>query len=692
MATEEYRFTRYAVVDEQYPDVTLTADEYIRDGDDEWTLTPNIAWSREGQRRRIYVQFEKPPVDYRSIQGVYFYMTYSFTGNSAGTRLKYSFLSDPDSFDITRVTWNNQPTLSESIVGSLSLNPSQDLQRQNVLYGFSNKNGRDIITPGIFAIELPEGVSGSFRIASYYFNSYSPSQSQYLSQLSMNVGSSLTSYRIQAFESPTSGYINKFAANTFSWQFYPTNAFWSTKIPKQSSATFGYRTGTSGAWFNEVLEDEMSYTVPANTFTGTQAQWEVSALAEGSTQGTSIGPFTLSTAAAAMTAVPLSPNANIEDSRGDIIFVWTSSSADGGAQTAATIQYSEDASTWTTLATISGAATQTTIAGSRLPTGTVYWRVRGRNADNVYGPYSDPVSFICIGAPAAPIVSAQPVDFAVINWQADEQSAYRITIDGRTVVTAFGTTRTFSLDDPLPLGSHTVSVEVQNSFGLWSQPGSATFTVSSNTYEKPVITKRKFGADFEMSYSIESSSLPQKLYVYRDGVKIATLNRSQRTGTFSDRRVLGAHSYQIVQRMSDGRAVYSVEVNGTMKVRCPLISLLSGGEWLKLRFSEISQRAETFVKTKNVSLNHFTGAVFPVAETGPYEDESGTYDVSFDNIADAEAFESLYGKPVILKTKADNVLVGVLAGYQKSVYRFYVAYTFTIQRIHWRDYRDLSAN
>ena len=50
------------------------------------------------------------------------------------------------------------------------------------------------------------------------------------------------------------------------------------------------------------------------------------------------------------------------------------------------------------------------------------------------------------------------------------------------------------------------------------------------------------------------------------------------------------------------------------------------------------------------------------------------------------------GQVVILKTKAENVVIGVLSGYEKQVNRHYIAYTFTIQRIYWRDYLDLTTD
>ena len=368
-------------------------------------------------------------------------------------------------------------------------------------------------------------------------------------------------------------------------------------------------------------------------------------------------------------------------------------SADGQAQSGSELQYSTNGNSWTALGTVSGSGTSYVCPADTLPSGTLYWRVRASNIDGTAGTWSSAASFVSFGAPQAPTVAVVSGNFPLIRWQADVQEAYQVTVAGKTYGPVFGTEKSLQLKDPLSDGNYTAEVEVQNSFGLWSAKGTANFTVTQMGHAKPHITASKFGIDARIDYSISNVSTTNEVFIYRDGVKIASMPVEE-TGTFVDRYVLGNHSYQVIVRVSNYYAAYSPEqVSGTIKVcGAPRIAPFSGGEWMKLRLSETTRRTEGFTKQRQISLRHFTGAEYPVAEISPYTDASGSYDCAFENVEDANAFEALFGQVVILKTKANNVVIGVLSGYEKQVNRHYIAYTFTIQRIYWRDYLDFTTD
>ena len=500
--------------------------------------------------------------------------------------------------------------------------------------------------------------------------------------------------QVEVNNSPTSGYVNPRTATSFSWLFRSSGTYYPVSPYTQQSATFYWRVKNASTWNSVSAGTAQSKSISANTFpTAATIQWYVSATdTYGTTSNTPTYEF--STAAGAVTATPVSPANSVEDNSAAITFTWTVTSADGQAQSGSELQYSTNGNSWTALGTVSGSGTSYVCSANTLPSGTIYWRVRASNIDGTAGAWSSAVTFISFGAPATPSVTATAKNFATVNWQTDVQEAYRITVDGAVIGPIFGTERTYDLPEPLRTGTHTISVEVQNSFGLWSQPGTATVTVAEGIDYLTRIVSVKGKIDAVITYNIDPRyTAVSAIYLYRDGMRIASLPVILRNGqTYVDRFVLGRHSYQIVVRYTSGIGSFTDTVSADItSCGAPRIAPF-GGEWMKLRLSETTRRTEGFSRQRQVSLRHFTGAEYPVAEVSPYTDASGSYDCAFENVEDANAFEALFGQVVILKTKANNVVIGVLSGYEKQVNRHYIAYTFTIQRIYWRDYLDLTTD
>ena len=523
-----------------------------------------------------------------------------------------------------------------------------------------------------------------------------PSKTFYMSGVVLRVyydDSASATSQVTISNAPTSGYVNPRTATSFSWEFIPSGTYYPVSPYAQSSATLYWRVKNASTWNSVSAGTAKTKSISANTFpTASTIQWYVSATDTYGTTSTT-PTYEFSTAAGAVTATPVSPADSVEDNSAAITFTWNVTSADGQAQSGSELQYSTNGNSWTALGTVSGSGTSYVCPTNTLPSGTIYWRVRASNIDGTAGAWSSAVSFVSFGAPQTPTVTVVPGNFPLIRWQTDVQEAYRVTVAGKTYGPVFGTEKSFQLTDPLSAGDYTAEVEVQNSFGLWSAKGTAFFTVVNTVHARPHITASKFGVDARIDYTVSNISSTNDVFIFRDGVKIASVPVAE-TGTFVDRHVLGTHSYQVIVRINDYYAAYSQEqARGTLKVcGAPRIAPFSGGEWMKLRLSETTRRTEGFSRQRQISLRHFTGAEYPVAEVSPYTDASGSYDCAFENVEDANAFEALFGQVVILKTKANNVVIGVLSGYEKQVNRHYIAYTFTIQRIYWRDYLDLTTD
>lgn len=480
----------------------------------------------------------------------------------------------------------------------------------------------------------------------------------------------------------TSGYYSGNVARTFSWKFEKVGPYSCYGDWTQASAVFHWRNGTSGAW-NDIpaTGSTQSVTIPANTFPlSNTLQWYVSAVDNVGTASDS-PVYTISTADSLATASPIAPIGTVEDGSDDIVFTWQENNDTGTTPTGADLQYSQDGTTWTALAHVDGAATSYTVPGDSLPPGTVLWQVRAYNADGVAGNWSEAASFVSVTAPPAPTVAATAVPFSAVSWQATGQQAFRITVDSTVYGPYFGTFKTWTVPDFLAGGEHTITVEVQGVYGLWSQPGSASFTVQNQPGDA-VTLSGEFERDGVLSWVTASQTAD--FLIYRDGVQIGHTSAP----SFIDRIALGEHSYQVINRLPDGNYTASNIVTGTMLSCVAAIAPLTGGSWIELTLSENSNREESFVWTQAVSMRHFAGAEYPVAEQSPFADLSGSYDVSFADLPSAKAFEALRGQAVILKSRGGNVMIGILSTLSKRMTEFYIAFTFSLQRMHWRDFID----
>ena len=595
-------------------------------------------------------------------------------------------------FNENTVTWDTSPEYGSRFgTTALDSGSGEDVLKLSAATEVSGSVARTILRSKGVAIQAPSMIypAGSVQYVTAYLRGAASGKTPTL--VIVYDDTQKAAHVIAANNAPTSGYVNPRTATEFSWKYgLSSGQYCKASDFVQSSCEIKWRVAGASTYNTiSVSGNSRTATVPANTFpTNATIEWHLVGTRDDGYQATS-PTYSFSTAAALVTTTPISPVGSVEANDGPITFSWETSSADGFQPGTTALWWSDNGSTWHVLASVRG--NQYTAPANTFPAGTVYWRASTYNIDGNPGPWSADVSFISFGAPAAPSVTVQAGAFAVINWQAQEQEAYRVTVDGRVYGPFFGTAKRYELADPLSIGAHVATVEVQNSFGLWSQPGTVTFNVEGNAYSPPTITSARFREDATISWTAVSIASTGALYVYRDGVKIASLDYSSGSGTFKDRVVLGTHSYQLVQKIGLSAACSQI-VTGTCKSRTTRIAALAGGEWIELCLSENSQREEVFSRQRAVSLRHFSGADYPVAEIGPYQDGSGTYDVAFADEKSAAAFEVLIGKPVIVKSRGGNVVVGVLSGLEKRVKEFYFNYTFTIQRIYWRDYVDLTGN
>lgn len=481
-----------------------------------------------------------------------------------------------------------------------------------------------------------------------------------------------------------SGYVNPHVAQAFRWQHVPDGDYWCVAGWTTRSATLYWRQAGASTW-NSVAAAAGSSAVilPAETMSAGSVEWYVTATDDQGTTASS-DVYTINTQDGLHTATPITPDGSLENGDAAIRFVWSDSSDTGAAPGGADLAYSDDdGTTWTTFAQPRTSATQYDAPGDTLPSGAVSWRVRSINAEGTAGEWSSPLSFLCFASPDAPIVTADGKPLLTVTWQSAEQQAYEITVDGVKHGPYFGTSKSWQAPDYLADGSHSVSIRVQNEYGLWSDPGEITVTVV-NQPGAPITLSGLFNRDAELRWATENNT--GNYLIYRDDVRIGHAGST----FFTDRTCLGYHAWKVFAVLPDGYYTASNIVNGELSTGCPTIAALNGGGWIDLKLSSSSDRSMMWNHNQSVTMRQFAGREYPDVEVAPYRSTSVSFDVAWTySEADlAAAFANLVGRPVILKTSCEGVLVGILSAWQRENTQFFKAYTCTVQRINWRDYTD----
>lgn len=595
-----------------------------------------------------------------------------------------AFISGSD-FDPLTLTWSNKPgALNDSRLRSPSFTyPDTDILFSQVGDSLTNDQ------KSLFTSQVLQAKALGFYQAGYNpstftsFSIYKTLHDGTAPYIEVTYDDNVkVNSKIAENGCPTSGYFDPRNARKFAWTYEVDDDYYCAGAFTQQAATFYWRVSGASSWSSIAASGStQNVTVPANTFPiNSTIEWY---LAGTDTNGcVSTSPvYTISTAASLLSASPIAPVNSVEDGSKDLTFSW--SLEDNANTKGVWIGYTTtEGGTLTALADLptGGAVTSWTAAGGTFPAGTIYWGIRAYNMDGVLGP-TGAAQFLSVAAPAAPQgLSATPVPFTTISWQSAEQQAYRITIDGATAATGFGTAKSFPVAEPLADGIHVIGVSVQGLYGMWSEESTTSISIE-NSAEGSVTLTGVFDIDADLTWESTESNAAA-FYIYRDGDRIAST-----AGTsYTDRVALGAHSYTVLQKLEDGNYLQSEPIAGEMTVRSPMIGLLHEAGWLQLRLSENSDRTQGFTYSRKHSLRHIAGTAYPYLEISPYEDASGSYDCAFVDTIDAQTFEAMKGKPVIMKNRDGSVIVGLLASLQKTVREFYFSYSFTIQQIHWEGF------
>lgn len=486
---------------------------------------------------------------------------------------------------------------------------------------------------------------------------------------------------------PTSGYQDPRLAITFSWYYSSVLGEYT-----QQSAVLYWREAGDEEW-NEipVSGDIQTLTVPANTFpVASEIEWYLAGTDIGGTTSTT-EQYSFSTTASPAYAICISPVGQVEDGTKPITFTWIVRNDDGSLPLRTVLEWKYDTESqleWKTILDTVDTATELAVPGGTFHAGAVEWRVSAYNRDLIQGPVNT-ASFVCLMAPEAPAgLSATPVPRTTIRWQASGQEAYEVVIDGKTVAKEYGQgVYSYQKNEPLEDGEHTIAVRVQGLYGLWSNWSETSILVHNET-EDTITLSGVFGVDAQLVWSADTEDLNATMNVYRDGKWIAAVGNSL---TFTDRHVLGEHSYSVELWKSDGYYVRSNAVAGTMETSETVIAPTAGGDWILINLTETVERRGSFSWQVEHAARNVLGSPYPIIEVGKNIDLTGNYSCAFPDVASARAFEALRGEPVIIKSPSGDLLTGVLVSVSKQVNKFYFGYSFSLQQTSLEDFIENEA-
>lgn len=486
--------------------------------------------------------------------------------------------------------------------------------------------------------------------------------------------------KVTPTNSPTSGYVNPRNSVTFSWNYVDALG-----TVEAGASTLHWRVSGSENWTDvQAASGATSLTIPANTFqTASTIEWYLSGTdSSGYASQTSV--YSFSTAAGAVTAQAVSPSNTVQSNNQPITFNWTYSSPDGFAPSRYKFMWKlvTDAN-WTTLVDSTDVVNTYTFPAYTFPAGEIRWEVVPYNIDEVAGT-GQSVTFVCYGAPDAPVVYAENAPFTTVTWQASDQQSYRIKVDDVVYGPYFGTEKTFAIPDRLEDGEHTIGVSVVGTYGLWSEWGTSIINVQ-NVPGAEIVLGGTGGIDTFLSWTTAEAT--SDFLVFRDGVQIGHTEEI----TFVDRYAVGEHTYKVINRLPSGNYSESNEVVLESHADGTYISLLDGGEWLKIKYMLKDSSDQQYEESIETVYNHFAGSDYPSVSISRYRERRLSYSAVFLYVdeADHTAFKNMLRKPVVMKFENGNVIAGVIDSWT-VIHRkqYYTAYTFTLRQIEFEDYTD----
>lgn len=603
----------------------------------------------------------------------------TFTAGTSEVNYEIAARSADSPVDVAKLTYSNMPGTSG--IGHVSIDATGYVTIPVDTY--PSYSSRKIFDNGVafFATVAPKALSV-----------YTPSGSYAPALLITISDSELVSLEAPMWDSGWGGHtITRNAAEDITMGIYATPGSLCYDKLTQTGLSAIWRTGVGAEEHEIAMADGAAkkITIPANTFAGlTEVQIRPRIVTNGVLAYTPEEWCTVKLTDATPSAVPLSPNGDVIATDAAVVLKWRHVIPTGTTQTKADLQYSADGLTWADLATVVGAAETYTVQPGTFATGKNYWRVRTYNTDGIASEWSEAAQFVCIGAPSAPTIFTESESpRPSISWQASDQLAYQVEIDGvYTSGTYYGTDKQWTAPLYLADGTYTIRVRVQNEYALWSPWGAAAVQIV-NTPGSAIALDVSTDTAARLAWS--TTGAYDYFLIYRDGQLVAKTTEA----SYVDNMSIGAVSYQVRGCFaSSGNYGLSDEVSAVISVDCVTVSDLDTGAVLPLPYSDSAHRATSRQTMRSVQLVQLSGRRYPVAERSEAYSDSIDVACLFYRSEDCAALEALVGHMVNVKTPEGWMVSGCLSGLSsRADGGFFTTYTFTVTQTDMEEVIDIDA-
>lgn len=366
--------------------------------------------------------------------------------------------------------------------------------------------------------------------------------------------------------------------------------------------------------------------------------------------------YALTTTDDVMHATPFLPVNTYVDGSKEVFFDWKYSITTGTVPTKAEFQVSTtNGASWEDLGSVDGYYMLKADANT-IPSGSILWRVRAYNTDNIAGPWSDGVNIIVKSSPLTPsIISVSGTPILTVHWQASDQQAYQVTAGNYDSGAVFGTNKSFQIPEFLQDGITEVKVRVQNNLGLWSQWAAASTEVVNAP--GPAIELQHTAKSFGIWLKWETAGTYSSYIIYRDGEQIADAAQNQ----YIDYLCNGKHTYQI-RGISGEYYTLSNSVTEILKPSFSAIAEVGVFDWIPLKFKRGSKPTRNTSVKPSIMYSNYSGRSLPVAEISEFVSKIHNYEYTFkiDEIGLRDKVFGMCGKLVVYKDSSGDIAVGIL--------------------------------
>lgn len=372
----------------------------------------------------------------------------------------------------------------------------------------------------------------------------------------------------------------------------------------------------------------------------------------------------------------------------DIVFEWEHVIDTGTPQSKANLQYSHEDAVWVDLITISGNGQQVTIPADTLPVGNLRWKVRTYNVDEVAGEWSDPASFVGVGAPVAPSITGVTASSRpTISWQSFGQVGYQLRIlFGSTVIhdtgELAGIVKTHTLPFYLENEDYTFQLRILNAALLWSAWTVQGFTVDVTVPEAPALSVTLIGNGAKIEISGVDESI-EHLYLLRNGIPVADVTRAN---DYYDYAALGDTQYVIRAVDSDENYVDSNSVRVDVTVsRAVLAAVDALNNFVTMSQKAAGQPAATRQKRLIGSSTHYTGREHPLHIFSEFADDTYTPAYYYTDMEEWAKLEQLVDRrqSVLYRDELGSKFYGVITSINHTRENEMIIFALTMQRVDY---------